>query len=64
LQRDLAERVSVQPVTANYFNVLGGGPRIGRAFRPGQDDHAQVAALSDCGWRRLFNADPAATTRQ
>jgi putative ABC transport system permease protein len=60
LRRDLAERVSVQPVTANYFNVLGGGPRIGRAFQPGQDDRAQVAVLSDRGWRRLFNADPGA----
>ena len=60
LQRELAERVSVQPVTANYFNVLGGGPRIGRAFRPGQDDRAQVAVLSDRGWRRLFNADTGA----
>jgi putative ABC transport system permease protein len=60
LRRDLAERVSVQPVTPNYFNVLGGGPRIGRAFQPGQDDRAQVAVLSDRGWRRLFNANPGA----
>jgi len=60
LRRDLAEMVTVQLVTANYFTVLGGGPRIGRSFLPGRDDRAQAAILSDRGWRRLFNADPGA----
>jgi putative ABC transport system permease protein len=63
LRRELAERVSVQPVTSNYFTVLGTGPRMGRAFVSGQDDRSQAAILSDRGWRRLFNADPGVVGR-
>jgi putative ABC transport system permease protein len=57
LRRRGAESVLVEAVTANYFEVLNHVPRIGRAFKR-DDDRAQVALLSDRGWRRLFDADP------
>ena len=57
---DPALLVGVQ-VSANWFNLLGIKPELGRSFVDG-DDHdgaAKVAMLSDRIWRRDFNADPA-----
>ena len=59
LRREFAENVSVDEISSNYFNVLGVTPRMGRGFVPGQDEHDNVTILTDRGWRRLFNADPA-----
>ena len=58
LRRGIAESVRVQPVTANYFEVLGHVPRLGRAFDPALDDQARVAVVSQRGWERLFESDP------
>ncbi len=48
-------------VIANFFQVLGVQPTMGRAFT--QDDArngaAPVVLLTDAWWRRQFNADPA-----
>ena len=47
-------------VIANFFQVLGVQPAMGRLFRPedGVNGAAPVVVLSDAWWRRQFNADP------
>lgn len=47
-------------VIANFFDVLGVHPAMGRLFRPedGRNGAAPVIVLSDAWWRRQFNADP------
>jgi predicted permease len=55
-----AERVNANFVSANYFEVLGVRPRLGRPFARGDDLPPRgqpVAILSDGLWRRL-GADP------
>jgi predicted permease len=48
-------------VIANFFQVLGVQPAMGRLFRPEDANNgaAPVIVLSDAWWRRQFNADPA-----
>ena len=49
-------------VTANYFDVLGVKPVLGRGFLPGDDkspNGAPVAVISDRLWHLRFGADPA-----
>jgi predicted permease len=56
------ERIWATMVTANYFDVLGVKPALGRGFLPGEDnssDGAPVAVISDRLWHRRFAADPA-----
>src|SRR6266542_4176811 len=57
-----AERVYGMVVTANYFNVLGVRPALGRLLQD-SDDRADaahaVAVLSYDTWKRRFGADPA-----
>ena len=50
--------VGVQ-VSANWFNILGITPQLGRAFVDGEDREGapKVAMVSDVVWRRDFNAD-------
>jgi predicted permease len=47
-------------VIANFFNVLGVQPAMGRLFTPADalDGAPPVIVLSDAWWRRQFNADP------
>ncbi len=52
--RGLPESVSVRPVTANFFEVLGRRAAVGQSFGSWRD----AVLLSDACWRRLFNADP------
>jgi putative ABC transport system permease protein len=59
------ERLSGLRVTANFFDLLGVAPAIGRAFRPG-DDAAGAERLVVIGhdlWRRRFGADPSVVGR-
>ena len=58
-----SESVRVLPVTDNLFDVLGRAPRIGRGFQAG-DGPLRAAILTDAGWRRLYDADPAVVGRQ
>ena len=46
-------------VNANWFNILGITPELGRTFVDGEDVEGapKVAILSDAVWRRDFNAD-------
>ena len=50
----------VHGVTANYFDVLGVQPRLGRGFRPGEDGPGQdgVVILSHATWQGVFGGDP------
>src|SRR5947209_8160632 len=54
------ERVSVSFVTANFFNVIGLNPQIGRTFTEDEDKPGAPAlvVLSDRLWDRAFNRDP------
>ena len=47
-------------VVANFFQVLGVQPAMGRTFRPEDalNNAAPVVLLSDAWWRTQFNADP------
>jgi predicted permease len=48
-------------VIANFFQVLGVQPAMGRLFRPedARNGAPPVVLLTDPWWRRQFNADPA-----
>ncbi|HEY7236593.1 MAG TPA: ABC transporter permease [Gemmatimonadaceae bacterium] len=52
-------------VSANWFNILGVTPQLGRAFVEGEDREGapKVAMLSDVVWRRDFDANPAVVGR-
>jgi putative ABC transport system permease protein len=60
-----AERLPAVRVSANYFEMLGVRPALGRGFTPDDDrpDHWRVVLLSDGLWRRRFNADPGIVNR-
>ena len=54
------ERLEMVTSSANYFNMLGATPQIGRLFGP-QDDlpgYAPSVVISDNLWRRDFSANP------
>ncbi len=59
------ERVEQALVSANFFDVMGVQPALGRAFQPGDDQpgREREVVLSDKVWRRRFGADPAIVGR-
>jgi putative ABC transport system permease protein len=59
---DVAERLSVGAVTANFLGTLGVRPLIGRDFVDGEDRPGapQVAILSHAFWSRFFHDDASA----
>jgi putative ABC transport system permease protein len=61
-----AERVDAAAVTADFFDVLGVRPVLGRAFAAGEDDAKaeRVAVISHGLWQRRFGGDPSAVGRQ
>ena len=63
---DRAERINYAQTSANFFDVFGVGPQLGRLFVPGDEQagHAPVAVLSDALWRRTFGADPGIVGQQ
>lgn len=64
--RERSDRVNGYMVTANYFDVLGATPVLGRGFLPGEDRigaGANVAVLSHAFWKRRFGGDPSALGR-
>jgi putative ABC transport system permease protein len=65
LTRGEGERLPAVRVSANYFEMLGARPALGRGFTPDDDreDHWRVVLLSDRLWRRRFGADPSAVGR-
>ena len=58
---DSPQRLQGLRVGANYFDVLGVRPQIGRSFLKGEDEAGgeRVVLLSDPLWRNNFGADPA-----
>jgi putative ABC transport system permease protein len=63
-ERDQAERVFGQVVTANFFSVLGVKPLAGRFFLPQEDRDERgafpYAVISQRLWNRRFHKDPGA----
>ncbi len=54
-----AERAEVELVSANYFEVLGLSPSLGRLLTPA-DDHAPVAVISHAYWQNRLGGSPSA----
>ena len=54
------EQISGAIVTANFFEVIGLQPQIGRVFTAAEDRAGgpQLAVISDRLWRRVFQGDP------
>src|SRR5262245_13652327 len=60
---DAGPRVRGVAVSANYFDMLGVQPQVGRLFHGADDrgpDSAPYLVLSDALWRSAFGADPGA----
>ena len=57
---DVPQRVPGIQVSANYFDVLGVKPILGRTFLPGEDvaGRENVVVIGDDLWRRNFAANP------
>jgi len=49
-------------VTANFFDVIGVHPALGRGFR-GDEDREPVVVISDSLWKTQFGADPSVVGR-
>ncbi len=54
-------RVDQARVTANFFDLMGASPELGRGFEPGEDQpgREREVVLSDGLWRNRFQADRA-----
>ena len=54
------ERLQGASVTAEWFDVFGARPLLGRTFLPEEDEpnNNQVVVLSYAAWKRLFGGDP------
>lgn len=64
---DRNEMVMGQMVSANFFDVLGVRPALGRAFLPDEDvgiGAHPVVVISDEAWRTRFGGDPGIVGRQ
>jgi putative ABC transport system permease protein len=59
------ERIGAMRVSANYFQMLGVRPALGRDFRASEDNPNdwRVVLISDRLWRRRFGADPGVAGR-
>jgi putative ABC transport system permease protein len=58
-------RLAALQVSANFFDVLGVRPQLGRTFLPGEDVHGgpRAVVLTDAFWRTRMGADPGALGR-
>jgi predicted permease len=61
-----AERIDLAQTSADFFDVFGVGPQLGRLFVSGDEQagHAPVVVLSDVLWRRKFGADSSLVGQQ
>jgi predicted permease len=50
-------------VTANYFDLLGIHPFLGRNFRQDEEMHVNVALVTESFWRNRLGSDPAVLGR-
>jgi putative ABC transport system permease protein len=53
-----AVRVNVFAVTANYFDVLGVRPSVGRVFRPEEEGRANAAIVTHDFWMNRLQSTP------
>jgi predicted permease len=60
--QDVTEIVSIEAVSASYFDALGIRPHRGR-FLTEADAHARVIVISHDTWRKLLKEDPAVVGR-
>jgi putative ABC transport system permease protein len=59
------EQVVGRAATANFFEVLGVRPSVGRTFTEDEDrTGAPVAIISDALWQRRYSADPSIVNRE
>jgi len=59
-----AQSIHGAAVSANYFDVLGVQPTLGRAFRREDEaSHASIAVIGSQLWAHAFDSDPAAVGR-
>jgi putative ABC transport system permease protein len=59
------ERVGAVAATADFFNVLGVEPQLGRLFQAGDDVAGnRLVVLSDGLWKRKYGADPSIVGRK
>jgi predicted permease len=56
-------QVNASTVTANYFQLLGVRPILGRLFLPEEEEKADVALISEHFWRSRLGKDPAVLGR-
>src|SRR5256714_12099407 len=56
-------QLNASAVTANYFDLLGVRPILGRLFRPEEESVADVALVSESFWRSRLASDPSAIDR-
>ncbi|HLJ27714.1 MAG TPA: ABC transporter permease [Candidatus Angelobacter sp.] len=56
-ENDAAEYAICSRATAEFFNILGVRPLLGRVFKPGDDDpgHESVVVLSESFWKRRYD---------
>jgi putative ABC transport system permease protein len=61
LPGQIAEQIPAAAVTANFFQVIGLAPKIGRTFTDDEDraGAAPVVVISDRLWQRKFARNPA-----
>ena len=59
---DEAERIDLAMTSANFFEVFGVRPQLGRFFVPEEEaaGHAPVVVISHGLWQRRFGGDPSA----
>jgi len=50
-------------VTANYFDLLGIKPILGRNFLPTEEGKIDAALVTESFWRKRFNSDPSVLGR-
>lgn len=56
---DTPEEIEANEVSGNFFSALGVGMAAGQPFTSADEDqHSQVAVISDGYWTRRFNRDP------
>ncbi len=57
------ERIGAVRVSAEFFEVLGVQPVVGRSFQLGDEGRGRVVLIAHSLWRRSFGSDPHVTER-
>jgi predicted permease len=63
LQLDHAESLTVAGVTANYYTTLRRPALLGRVFGDADANNSSTVMLTERGWTRIFDRDPAVVGR-